>query len=246
MLLKDKVAIITGGGSGIGEAIVRKFVQEGASIAIFDKNIDFAEEVTEESGIKHRAFEVDVSCKDSIEKAVSEVANIYGKIDILVNNAGIFKDSKLINMKENNWDLVMDVNLKGTFLCIQAVAPIMTEQKYGKIVNVSSVAYKGNYGQSNYSASKAAINALTTVSAMELAPYITVNSFAPGPTETPLFASMDEKGKERLIRKIPLARVASSEEQANVALFLASDMSSYITGVILDVDGGISQGINLR
>ncbi|MDQ1005314.1 NAD(P)-dependent dehydrogenase (short-subunit alcohol dehydrogenase family) [Neobacillus niacini] len=246
MELKNKVAIITGGARGIGWACVEKFSEKGAQVVIFDLEVDRVKEEMANKKIQGLAMAVDITSKEQIEHGVKEVIKEYGKIDILVNNAGIFRDVRLVNMSEEDWDTVMNVNLKGLFFVLQTVAPYMIENKYGKVVNLSSIAYKGNFGQANYSASKAGVVSLTKTASLELAPYITVNCVAPGTIDTPLLHSMDPKIKERMLKKVPLGRIGKQQDIANTVLFFASDASSYITGTVLDVDGGMTQGLNLR
>ncbi|MDP5275622.1 SDR family NAD(P)-dependent oxidoreductase [Chengkuizengella axinellae] len=244
--LNNKVAIVTGGNSGIGKAIAVKLLEEGSSVIVMDKHLDQETGLIESNHYFSYAYSVDVTDKKNVVEVVKNTVQKFGKVDILINNAGVFRDEKLIHMTEEDWNLVLDVNLKGTFNCIQAVSPFMMKQKYGKIVNVSSISYKGNYGQANYSASKAGIVSLTKTAAMEFAPYVNVNCVTPGPINTPLFQSMNEKSKNKWVNKIPLGKVAEPEDVANCVLFLSSDVSKFVTGVILDVDGGLTAGINLR
>ncbi|WP_368504843.1 SDR family oxidoreductase [Alkalihalophilus sp. As8PL] len=245
MNVQGKVAFVTGGGSGIGAAISQTLDKAGATVIIFDLNEDgrmVADTLQQESLF----VQGNVADQKDIKRAVQSAVEKFGRIDILINNAGIFRDQKLMKMSEEEWDLVLDVNLKGAFLTIKEIAPIMKGNQYGKIVNISSVSHKGNFGQANYSASKAGLASLTNTAALELAPEVTVNSIAPGSIDTPLFQSMDEKGKEKFIKKIPMKRVGNPEEIAQTVLFYASDASSYVTGTLLEVDGGLTTGLNLR
>ncbi|MCK4445230.1 MAG: beta-ketoacyl-ACP reductase [Thermoplasmata archaeon] len=246
MRLNDKVAIVTGGGSGIGESTVLRFVDEGAKVAIVDVVPEGANKVAQ--AVKEKGGEALVSIanickKGDVDKMVAATLDKFGKVDILINNAGINRDSIAKKMTEEQWDEVMDVNLKGTFLCSQAAAVPMMEQNYGRIVNTASIGALGNIGQANYAASKAGVMGLTKTLALELARYnITVNCVSPGATKTPMTATMPPEFAEKLTKKIPLRRFAEAEELANAHLFLASEESSYITGQIIFVDGGISLG----
>lgn len=245
MNLTGKIAFVTGGGSGIGAAISKQLDQAGASVVVFDLNED-AKEITYSLENESLFTKGNVANSEDINSAVDAAMEKFGRIDILVNNAGIFRDKKLVNMSEEEWDGVLDVNLKGAFLTIKKIAPLMKESGYGKIVNISSVSHKGNFGQANYSASKAGLVSLTNTAALELAPEITVNSIAPGSIDTPLFQSMDEKGKEKFLKKIPMKRVGEPEEIAQAVLFFSSSASSYVTGTLLEVDGGLTTGLNLK
>lgn len=247
MRLKNKVALITGGGSGIGEATVLKFAEEGAKIVINDVNEDNANKLAEK--LKARDSEVlvciaDVCNKSDVEKMIKQVIEKFGRLDILVNNAGINRDSFVKKMTEEQWDKVININLKGTFLCAQAALGPMMEQKSGRIINTASIGALGNLGQANYSASKAGVIGLTKTLALEGARYnINVNCVSPGATNTIMTASMPPEIADKVKKKIPLRRFAEPEEIANAHLFLASDESNYITGQVLFVDGGISVGI---
>ncbi len=246
MRLKDRVAIVTGGGSGIGESTVLRFVDEGAKVAIVDVVPEGANRVAEtvkEKGGEALVAIANICKKADVDKMIASTLDDFGKVDILINNAGINRDSIAKKMTEEQWDQVMDVNLKGTFLCSQAAAVPMMEQNYGRIVNTASIGALGNIGQANYAASKAGVMGLTKTLALELARYnITVNCVSPGATKTPMTAAMPPEFAEKLTKKIPLRRFAEPDELANAHLFLASEESSYITGQIIFVDGGISVG----
>lgn len=247
MRLKDRVALITGGGSGIGEATALLFSQEGAQVAICDVNEENARRVAStimDKGGKSRPYLADVSHKAQVDELVSSVLKDFGRLDILINNAGINRDAILKRMTEEQWDLVLNVNLKGSFLCAKAASAPMMEQRYGRINNTSSIGALGNVGQANYSASKAGIIGLTKTLALELARFgINVNCVAPGPTVTPMISALPKDIAERFKEGVPLKRFAEPREIANVHLFLASDESSYITGQVIFVDGGVSVGI---
>ena len=247
MRLKNKVALITGGGSGIGEATVLKFAEEGAKIVINDVNEDNANKLAEKLKAKDSEVLVciaDVCNKSDVEKMIKQVIEKFGKLDILVNNAGINRDSFVKKMTEEQWDKVININLKGTFLCAQAALVPMMEQNSGRIINTASIGALGNLGQANYSASKAGVIGLTKTLALEGARYnINVNCVSPGATNTSMTAGMPPEIADKVKKKIPLRRFAEPEEIANAHLFLASDESNYITGQVLFVDGGISVGI---
>ena len=247
MRLKNKVALITGGGSGIGEATVLRFSEEGAKIVINDVNAEDANKVAKK--VKANGCEVlvciaDVTNKNDIEDMINKTIEKFGRLDILVNNAGINRDSFVKKMSEEQWDKVIEINLKGTFLCAQAALGQMIKQNYGKIINTASIGALGNIGQANYSASKAGVIGLTKTLALEGARYnITVNCVSPGATNTAMTANMPPEIAKFVKEKIPLKRFAEPAEIANMHLFLASEESSYITGQVIFVDGGISVGI---
>ena len=247
MRLKNKVALITGGGSGIGEATVLRFSEEGAKIVINDVNAEDANKVAKK--VKANGSEVlvriaDVTNKNDIEDMLNKTIEKFGRLDILVNNAGINRDSFVKKMSEEQWDKVIEINLKGTFLCAQAALGQMIKQNYGKIINTASIGALGNIGQANYSASKAGVIGLTKTLALEGARYnITVNCVSPGATNTAMTANMPPEIAKFVKEKIPLKRFAEPKEIANMHLFLASEESSYITGQVIFVDGGISVGI---
>ena len=246
MRLKDKVAIVTGGGSGIGRATALRFAAEGAIVAVADVSADLAEETVKEitrlEGTA-TAHKVDVANKAEVEAMVAGVLEAHQTIDILINNAGIARDSTAKKLSEEDWDLVLDVNLKGTFLTCQAVIPTMTEKKSGRIVNTASIAMLGNFGQSNYAASKAGVAALSKTLALEVARYgVTVNCVSPGATNTKMVAKIPDDVKNALMKRIPLGRLADPEELASVHTFLASGDASYVTGHVIFVDGGASIG----
>ena len=247
MRLKDKVAIVTGGGSGIGEATALCFAQEGAKVVVCDVNEDAAKTVAEKckaTGQDAEAFKMDVSNKQNVEEVIHGVIDRFGRIDILVNNAGITQDSFAVKMAEEQWDNVLNVNLKGTFLCCQAVIPIMKEQNYGRIINTSSIGILGNLGQTNYAASKMGVIGLTRTLALEVAKNnITVNSISPGATKTPMTAKIPEDIAKAFTSKIPFKRFAEPQEIANVHLFFASDDSGYVTGQNIFVAGGLDLGL---
>jgi 3-oxoacyl-[acyl-carrier protein] reductase len=246
MRLKDKVAVVTGGGRGIGQATSLLFAEEGASVMVADIDSTSAEQVEKAiiaKGGKAVFSAVDVTNRASIDAMMSATKTAFGKIDILINNAGINRDTLAIRMKEEQWDLVLDINLKGTFLCCQAVFKYLKDAG-GRIINTASIAALGNPGQVNYSASKGGVISLTRTLALEWSRYnINVNSVAPGATMTPMLESVPEDMREKYKAQIPLKRFAHPREIAQAHLFLCSDEASYITGQILFVDGGISVGL---
>lgn len=246
MRLKDKVALITGAGRGIGEAIARRFAEEGATVVVSDiveENIKKLADDLNAKGFKSMAIQVNVTKKNEVDAMVQKIVSTYGRLDILVNNAAINRDALAKKMTEEQWDAVIDINLKGSFLCAQAVIEQMNEQKSGKIINTASIGALGNIGQANYAASKCGVIGLTKTLALEMArANVTVNCVAPGGTETAMTAGIPDNIRQKLIDKIPLKRFAKPEEVANLHLFLASDEANYITGQIIFCDGGDSVG----
>lgn len=244
MVLGNKVALVTGGARGIGRAIALTLAEQGADVAVVDLNQTDVENVAaeiEKLGRRSLALTGSVSNAADVEDFIKKTSDEFGKIDILVNNAGITRDTLLMRMKEEDWDSVIEVNLKGAFLCTKTVSRIMMKQKYGRIINISSVVgLMGNAGQANYSASKAGVIGLTKSVARELASRnITVNAIAPGFIVTSMTDVLSEDVKGKLKEQIPMGRLGMPEDIANTVVFLASDSASYITGQTIAVDGGM-------
>ncbi|MEI7880981.1 MAG: 3-oxoacyl-[acyl-carrier-protein] reductase [bacterium] len=242
--MTGKVALVTGAARGIGQAIAKKLAAEGCDVALCDLKVEWLAETVgliEALGRKVKCFEVDVGNAAAVDEAVSGALKEFGKIDILINNAGITKDTLMIRMSEQDWDAVMTVNLKGTFLFTKAVARPMMKQRTGTIVNVASIiGLIGNAGQCNYAASKAGVIALTKSAARELAARnVRVNAVAPGFIETKMTEALPEEVRTKMLGAIPMGRFGQPEDVANVVLFLASDMSSYMTGQVLPICGGM-------
>lgn len=246
MKLTGKIAIITGAAGGIGAATARLLAQEGARLCISDMDDVHLAKVAEEiqgTGADIIYTKTNVANAESVQAMVDATINKFGRIDILINNAGIIRDTMSWKMTDEQWDLVIDVNLKGTFNCCRAVLPIMRNQNSGKIVNTSSISARGNPGQANYSAAKAGIIALTQTLALEAAKNgININCIAPGFVDTQMTRSMPAGVFQRALEKVPLRRMGQPEEVAKLHLFLVSDDSSFITGQTIYIDGGISVG----
>lgn len=242
-LLKGKVALITGASRGIGKAVALKFASEGADIAFTDLKI-IPETIDEIAalGVKVKAYESNAADFAATEEVVSQIFADFGRIDILVNNAGITKDGLMLRMGEDQWDAVINVNLKSAFNYIHAVTPIMMRQRAGSIIGMSSiVGLHGNAGQSNYAASKGGMIALHKSIAQEMGPRgIRANCIAPGFVITEMTAALPEDVLKEWEKRIPMRRGSTPDEIANVALFLASDLSSYVSGQVIQVDGGMN------
>ena len=243
-MLSDKVAIITGASRGIGRVIAAALAAQGAKVVASARNAEALESLAAE--IKAQGGDVvavvaDVAVEADANNLIEQAVANYGKVDILINNAGITRDGLLLRMKSEDWDAVLDTNLKGAFLCTRAAAKFMSKQRSGRIINVSSVVGEmGNAGQANYCASKAGLLGLTKSVARELARRnVTVNAVTPGFIVTDMTENMTEKAREAMTEQIPLGRLGEAEDVANAVLFLASDQSSYITGQVLGVNGGM-------
>lgn len=245
MSLTGKNALVTGASRGIGRAIAVELAKNGANIAIsYVNNKDKAEEVVNEIkryGVKAIAVKADVSKEEEVLNMVKIVKESIGSIDILVNNAGINRDNLLMRMSTEDWDKVIDTNLKGTYLCSKALIRDMIKKKSGKIINIASVAgVAGNFGQTNYSASKAGVIGFTKSLAKEVASRgINVNAIAPGLIETDMTLALKEDIRDSLVKNIPMGRLGTVQDIANIVIFLASEKSNYITGQVINVDGGM-------
>jgi len=243
-MTKDKIAIVTGGNRGIGKSVALALAEKGAKIVLVDVTPEGAEETLaaiREKGSDGIALQGNVTVAADVEAVVEKAVETYGKIDILVNNAGITRDGLLLRMKDEDWDAVLAVNLKGAFLFTRAVAKVMSKARYGRIVNIASVVGQmGNTGQANYCASKAGLIGLTKSNARELARRnVTVNAVAPGFIATAMTDALPEKAKQELSAQIPLERLGSAEDVAHAVAFLADDDSGYITGQVVAVNGGM-------
>lgn len=244
-MLKGKVAIITGSGRGIGKAIALKLAENGADIVINDiPGSDYADETKKEIealGVRAIVVRGDVRNKDDVDNLINKTVEAFGKIDILVNNAGITRDGLMIRMSEEDWDMVLDINLKGAFNCIKAAARPMMKQRSGSIINIASVVgVMGNAGQANYTASKAGLIGLTKTVAKEFSSRnIRANAVAPGFIESHMTDVLPEEVKKQYFDAIPLSKFGTTEDVAKAVLFLASDLSSYVTGQTINVDGGL-------
>lgn len=245
MRLKDKIAIVTGGSRGIGKAISELFAKEGATVIIMDllpQGQKVADSIND-SGGKAEYNQVSVTDKSAVESLFKNVNGKYGKIDILINNAGITRDRTLEKMSEEEWDAVIDVNLKGVFICTQAVVPYMKANTYGRIVSAASnVGLRGNFGQTNYAATKAGVIAMTKTWTMEFGKYgITSNAIAPGFTMTDMVDKIPEEHFTKIKDSIPLRTVAQPIDIAYGYLYLASDEARFVSGICLTIDGGTSR-----
>jgi len=242
--LTSKCALVTGGGRGIGREIAMTLAKAGCSVAISDIDIATAQTTAQEIaalGVKSMALKANVADAAEVEAMFKDFMESMGTLDILVNNAGITRDGLLVRMKEEDWDLVLQVNLKSAFLCSKEAAKLMMKARTGKIINIASVVgLMGNFGQANYSASKAGLIGLTKTVAKELAARsVTVNAIAPGFIKTAMTDKLSDADKQKLAVNIPMQKLGSANDVANAVLFLASSLADYITGQVLTVDGGL-------
>jgi 3-oxoacyl-[acyl-carrier protein] reductase len=242
--LEGRVAIITGGSRGIGRAVAQCLAEDGASVVVSGLDATRLEAATKELegfGAPVLGVVADVARREDVERLVDQAKERFARIDVLVNNAGITRDALLVRMKDEDWDRVLDVNLRGAFLMTRAVAKIMMRQKGGRIINIASTAgAMGNPGQANYSAAKAGLIGLTKAAARELSRWsILVNAVAPGLIETDMAAAIPAEAREALLAQIPLGRIGSGREVAEVVRFLAGDGATYVTGQVLHVNGGL-------
>jgi 3-oxoacyl-[acyl-carrier protein] reductase len=247
MNLAGRVALVTGASQGIGHACAKGLAQAGATVAVAARNRqkldELVSEITAAQG-KAQAFAMDVSNEDEVKSQIKQAISQLGKIDILINNAGITRDQLVMRMKRADWDAVLNTNLTSAYLCIQQVIPTMLKQRWGRIVNITSVfGQMGQAGQANYAASKAGLIGLTMAIAREVASRnITCNAVAPGFIETNMTAALSEEFKQNAVKQIPLGRVGNPEDVASAVRFLSSDEASYITGQVLGVNGGLLMG----
>lgn len=243
MRLTDKTAIVTGAGRGLGQGIALKLAQEGALVAVCDidpDTVDATVRMITEKGLKAVGYQIDVSDQEAVDALVQRFSEEHGPLDIMVNNAGINRDAMLHKMSSEQWDIVLKVNLNGTFYFTQAAAKAMRERGTGRIINISSASWLGNIGQANYAASKAGVIGLTKTAARELARKgVTVNAICPGFIATDMTKSVPEKVWDIMISKIPAGRAGEPSDVANMVAFLASDEAAYVTGEVINVGGGM-------
>jgi 3-oxoacyl-[acyl-carrier protein] reductase len=247
MSLSQRVAFVTGASQGIGRACALRLAKEGATVAVAARNQDKLNELVSEitsAGAKSAAFVVDVSDEEPVKSSIKAAIAQFGKIDILVNNAGITRDQLVMRMKRADWDAVLQTNLTSAYLCIQNVIPSMLKQRWGRIINITSVfGQMGQAGQANYAASKAGLIGLTMAIAREVGSRnITSNAIAPGFIETAMTSVLSDEFKQNAVKQSPLGRVGTSDDVAAAVAFLASDEASYITGHVLNVNGGMLMG----
>ena len=246
-----RVVAVTGAAPGLGLAMAQRFAAEGATVVLADRSKEAltaaADELRSSTPAAVRTDVVDVTSSPEVDDWVADVRSQTGAIDVLVNNAGIIRDNRIEDITDDDWRAVLDVSLSGSFYCARAVFPGMKERGYGRIVSFSSMSWRGNFGQSNYVAAKAGIVGLTRTLALEGARHgITANAIAPGLIETPMLASMNGPARDKLTAKIPMRHTGRPADIAEAAAFLASEAAGYITGIVLDVDGGISIGSSIR
>ncbi len=245
--VEGRVALVTGAAQGIGRAIALKLAKGGAAVAVADIMEDKLAEVVNEitsAGGQAAGFKMNVADEDNVKRVVKDAVAQFGRLEILVNNAGITRDQLIMRMKRSEWDLVVSINLTGVFLCTQAAVPVMMKQRWGRIINISSInGQQGQAGQANYSATKAGVIGLTMATAREVASRnITVNAIAPGFIETAMTQVLSAEVREGMLKAVPLGRPGTPEDIANAASFLASEEAGYITGHVMKVNGGMLMG----
>lgn len=244
MAIKDQVVLVTGGARGIGKSIAENFAKKEARLVIADISLRNAEETAEEisaTGVKVLALGLDVSKSEEVTAAFEKITKEFGRLDVAINNAGITRDGLILRMKEEDWDAVININLKGVFLCSKEAVKLMVKQRYGRIINIASVvAFMGNPGQANYSASKAGIVGLTKTIAKEYASRgVTANAVAPGFIATAMTEALPDNIKQEMLKSIPVGTFGSVDDVANAVAFLASPDNGYITGQVIHVNGGM-------
>ena len=244
----DQVILVTGGAQGLGRAMVRRFAAEGARVHFVDLNAVAGTEVLNGlEGNGHAFGQVDITDPAAARAWIDDVAAHEGRIDVLVNNAGIIRDNRIENISVPDWDAVLAVNLTGAFYCTQAAFAHMRKRQYGRVLSFSSMSWRGNFGQTNYVAAKAGVVGFTRGFALEGATHgVTANAIAPGLIETPMLSSMNGPARDKLVGKVPMRHTGQPEDIAAAAAFLCSPEAGYITGVVLDVDGGIGIGSSIR
>ncbi len=245
---ENRVVLVTGAGQGLGRAMARRFAAEGAQVALCDVNEAAVKETAAEcEGGQARPSIVDVADAGQVEAWVADTLAAFGRVDVLVNNAGVIRDNRVERMTDGEWDAVIDVSLRGMFHCVRAVFPHMKQQEYGRILSFSSMSWRGNFGQANYAAAKAGVVGMARTIALEGAAHgVTSNAIAPGLIDTPMLASMNDAARAKLSARVPMGHVGAPTDIAEAAAYLCSQAAGYVTGVVLDVDGGISIGSALR